>query len=95
MTLARRDLPAVREAQDLSAGTVPHLDASAVQRIIEAARFSVRTGERNALLIATIFGRGAQGLGGPACAPPGPHAGRRRLGRSGARAMAGSGARWR
>ncbi len=55
MTLARRDLPAVREGQDLSAGTVPHLDASAVQRIIEAARFSVRTGERNALLIATIF----------------------------------------
>ena len=36
MTLPRRDLTIVREAQGLSAATVPHLDASAVHRIIKA-----------------------------------------------------------
>ena len=44
MTLPRRDLPAVREAQDLSAATVPHLDPSAVPRIIKAPTTPTGTG---------------------------------------------------
>ena len=55
MTLARRNLPAIREAQQGAAETVPHLDAQAVRRLIEAARSASQTGERNALLIATLY----------------------------------------
>ena len=50
MTLARRNLPAIREAQQGAAETVPHLDAQAVRRLIESARSASQTGERNGLL---------------------------------------------
>ena len=55
MTLACRNLPAVREAQQGAAETVPHLDAQAVRRLVESARSASQTGERNALLIVTLY----------------------------------------
>ena len=55
MTLARRNLPALRQAQDGAAESVPHLDAQAVRFLIEEARNAPQTGERNALLIATLY----------------------------------------
>ena len=93
MTLARRDLPAVREAQDLSAGMVPHLDASAVQRIIEAARFSVRTGERNALL-SPPSSTGLSGSRRACVCAPRTSCGQKAAGPFRCSARAGSRARW-
>ena len=48
MTLDRRNLPEVREGELAASATIPHLD-------IPAARTAPQTGERNALLIATMF----------------------------------------
>ena len=56
MTLDRRSLPAVREAESGSAAFVPHLDLEAVQRLMAAASLaSPGSGERDSLLIATMF----------------------------------------
>ena len=55
MTLDRRNLPAVREGELAADAVIPHLDASAVRRLIDAARTAPQTGERNALLIAAMF----------------------------------------
>ena len=55
MALDRRNLPAVREGELATSATIPHLDISAVRRLIDAARTAPQTGERNALLIAVLF----------------------------------------
>ena len=56
MTLARRQLPAIRDGEIGAATFVPHLDLEAVHRLIAAARDNnPRTGERNGLLIALMF----------------------------------------
>ena len=59
MTLARRNLPAIRNAEMGSASFIPHLDLEAVQRLIQAATGAhPRTGEqRDGLLIALLFDR--------------------------------------
>ena len=54
MTLAHRNLPAVRNVELGAAAYVPHLDLGAVHRLMEAASTS-RRGERDALLIALLF----------------------------------------
>ena len=56
MTLARRHLPAIRDAEMGSASFIPHLDLDAVLRLIQAATDThPRTGERDGLLIALLF----------------------------------------
>ena len=56
MTLARRSLPAIRDAESGSAAFVPHLDLDAVQRLMTAASLaSPGSGKRDSLLIATMF----------------------------------------
>ena len=56
MTLARRSLPAIRDAEIGSAAFVPHVDLDAVLRLIAAAAEGhPRTGERDGLLIALLF----------------------------------------
>ena len=55
MTLDRRNLPAVREGELAASAAIPHLDVSAVRRLIDAARTAPQTGERNGLLIAAMF----------------------------------------
>ena len=55
MTLDRRNLPAVREGELAASAAIPHLDIPAVRRLIGAARTARQSGERNALLIATMF----------------------------------------
>ena len=75
MTLARRTRPAVREAQDRAAETVPHLDSLAILRLIEEARSARQTGGAKRLLIATLYdGVQTQGLRGPESAPNGSSA---------------------
>ncbi len=55
MTLARRNLPAIRDAEMRAASYVPHVDLDAVHRpIAAAAEAHPRTGERDSLLIAEI-----------------------------------------
>ena len=54
MTLDRRNLPAVREGELDSSSTIPHLDMLAVRPLIDAAQAAPKTGQRNALLIATL-----------------------------------------
>ena len=54
MTLAHRNLPAVRNVELWAAAYVPHLDLDAVHRLMEAASAS-RLGARDALLIAVLF----------------------------------------
>ena len=55
MTPDRRNLPAVREGELAASAAIPHLDVSAVRRLIDAARTAPQTGERNALLIAIVI----------------------------------------
>ena len=56
MTLSRRSLPAIRDAESGSASFIPHLDLDAVLRLIQAATDThPRTGERDGLLIALLF----------------------------------------
>ena len=55
MTLSPKNYLAVRDTQAGRSVTVPHLDLDAVQRLIEAAFASPRSGPRDALLIATLF----------------------------------------
>ena len=54
MSLAPRNLPAIREAQQGAQAYVPHVDLSSIHRMIEAAHAS-RYGERDGLLIAVLF----------------------------------------
>ena len=56
MTLARRNVPAIRDAEMGSPAFIPHLDLDAVLRLIAAAgEAHPRTGERDGLLIALLF----------------------------------------
>ena len=56
MNLARRHLPAIRDAEMGSASFIPHLDLDAVLLLIQAATDThPRTGERDGLLIALLF----------------------------------------
>ena len=55
MTIALRDTTAIRQTQKESAEPVPHLNVDAVRLLIDAARLAPLTGERNALLIASLF----------------------------------------
>lgn len=56
MTLARRNLPAIRNADMGAAALVPHVDLEAARELIQAAADShPRTGERDGLLIAPLF----------------------------------------
>ena len=56
MTLARRSLPAIRDAEMGAASFVPHVDLAAVLRLIAAVTEGhPRTGERDGLLIALLF----------------------------------------
>ncbi len=56
MSLAHRNLPAVREMETGTATFIPHLDLDAVQRLISAATVATpKWGECNGLLIATMF----------------------------------------
>ena len=55
MTLARRNLPAIRDAEKGAASFVPHVDLDAVHRLIAAAaEAQPRTGERDSLLISEM-----------------------------------------
>ena len=53
MTLDRGNLPMPCGELDASSA-IPHLDMSAVRRLIDAAQAAPKTGQRNALLIATL-----------------------------------------
>ena len=56
MTLARRHLPAIRDAEMGAASFIPHLDLEAVVQLIQAVTNAhPRTGERDGLLIALLF----------------------------------------
>ncbi len=56
VTLARRNFPAIRDAELSTAAFVPHLDLDAVQRLIAAAMVATPGhGQRNGLLIAAMF----------------------------------------
>ena len=56
MNLARRNLPAIRDAEMGAVSFVPHVDLEAVLRLIAAAgETHPRTGERDGLLIALLF----------------------------------------
>ena len=72
MTLARRNLPAIRNAEMGSASFIPHLDLEAVLQLIQAATGAhPRTGERDGLLIAPALRRLLAGVGGHPPKAPG------------------------
>ena len=55
MTLASRNVLAVRDVQTGRAAYVPRLDLDAVQRLMDAGAEAPRAGMRDALLVATLF----------------------------------------
>ena len=72
MALARRYLPAVLEARQGAAETVPHLDAQAVRHLVDAVRAPDRRPKRP--VHRHPLRRHTQGLRGPGAAPHRPGA---------------------